>query len=533
MNRRDMFFATLALWIAASLPFVYGYLDCPSNRWFSGIVYNVHDTAQYLTWMRESATHVLISNKLTAEPNARLFFNLHWWIPGRTAAWLGWSLPTTYQVFRLLAVPLYVAVVFWVCSLFFNDRSRVRLAFWLTTLGSGLGWVWVVEKYLHHRTDALFPLDIYTTPGNSFWVLIASPHLTLALALTILAFGLSWVAQQRRSLGIAAAAGGVTLFLGFGHVYDLVTIWSVLGLYGLLLTWRDGFRALTFVSLFEVVLLSTPGPLYFGWLSSSANPHWHAALAQFGNLGVWTPPPQHLVLLLGLPVVFALVAILAKARFGERRWTDRDIFLGAWITANLLLVYLPVEFQIMLLTGIQLPMAILTTDLIYDSVLPKLSRSMARWVPIGVLLLVLPTNAYLFAWRFVDLRRHTYPFYLHADDMTVVRWLAGHAGDAVVLSSMTIGHYLPGLSGVRVYLGSAVYTLQASVKRANVQKFFGTEMDDDQRLALLREAGIDYVYAGPAESALGNADLRRLPYLRPVVVTSEVTLYQVVSNASS
>jgi hypothetical protein len=88
------------------LPTTYGYLSCPPDRWFSGVVYNVHDTAQYLSWMREAGTSLLTDNKLTAEANARVFVNLHWWIPGRLARVLGLSLSQVYQVFRFVDIPL-------------------------------------------------------------------------------------------------------------------------------------------------------------------------------------------------------------------------------------------------------------------------------------------------------------------------------------------------------------------------------------------------------------------------------------------
>ena len=58
----------LVLLAVTSVPSAFGYLTAPTDKWFSGIVDNVHDTAQYLSWMRESAHQLFVENKLTSEP---------------------------------------------------------------------------------------------------------------------------------------------------------------------------------------------------------------------------------------------------------------------------------------------------------------------------------------------------------------------------------------------------------------------------------------------------------------------------------
>ncbi|HEU5088043.1 MAG TPA: hypothetical protein VFT99_11375, partial [Roseiflexaceae bacterium] len=64
--------------IASSLPYAYAYLTQPPDRVFSGIVFNVPDNAQYLSWARDHRTGLLVSNRMTPEPNPPLLFNLLW-----------------------------------------------------------------------------------------------------------------------------------------------------------------------------------------------------------------------------------------------------------------------------------------------------------------------------------------------------------------------------------------------------------------------------------------------------------------------
>jgi hypothetical protein len=537
--------ASLVLILITSLPYLWGYLSKPPDMWFSGVIYNVHDTAQYLTWMRESGTRFFIENKLTPEPNPAVFVNLHWWIPGRVAAWLGLSLRQMYQILRLLVVPLYVAVLYWVCGLFCADLRRRRFAFWFATLGSGLGWIWVVDKYLNRLGDVRWPHDVYTTPGNSFWVLLASPHLAFALALTCLVLGLAWLGYEKRRWSLSLAAGGLALFLGLGHVYDLVTVWSVLAVFGLLLTLRDGFRWRTFASLSVVVIASLPASLYFGWVSSAANPLWQAALKQYDNLGAFTPRPLHLVVLLGVPLLLALAGFFLRVGRLARQ-SDRSLFLGGWFVVQLVIIYLPLQFQVMLLAGFQLVMAILATDFVFERMIPWLEARFrergregrlfglqpGRWVSVLLLLAVVPTNAYLFSWRLMDLNRHDRPFYLYQDEVAAMEWLESQIepGD-VVLSSFVIGHYIPGLTGGKAFCGNAVMTADFERKREMMERFFDAATSDVERMQLVQQYNVRYVFWGPAERELGSYDLDASSWLSRVFSNSRVSVYRVNQNS--
>lgn len=532
---------TLCLLVVTSIPVAYGYLTTPPDKWFSGVVYNVHDTAQYFSWMRESGWALFIENRLTSEPNRPIYLNLHWWIPGRFAALAGLSLSQVYQLFRLLTVPLVVAALYFFCRRLFRDRSRRRFAFLLATLTSGLGWVWVVEKYLISPHTLDFPRDVYTLAGNSLWVMTATPHLAFALAVTLFVLLLAFEGY-RRGGAWPVAAGLVALFLGMGHIYDLVTVWAVLGLFGLLVTLRDGWSWRTFWRLAVVVLLSAPAPLYWGWVASDANPMWKQALAQYDNLGVFTPDPAHLLILLGLPFLVALITFNGVVPL--RCQTDKQLFTKGWFGVTLLLIYLPFRFRIMLLTGYQLPMAVLATWGLFDHILPWLQERvggvrtgiasllnrdrLGRWVPLLFLLAVLPTNLYLVAWRVIDLGRHDYPYYLYQDEVKALRWLEENTDpDEVVLSSFTVGHYIPGFAGNRPFLANAVMTMDSHQKEQMVAAFFDPATPEAEREALLRRYGVRYLFYGPAERALGGYNLASSPLFEEVFSSGEVRVYGV------
>ena len=527
---------SLILMILTSIPYLFGALTAPTEKVFSGILYNVHDTAQYLSWMREAQTSLLIENRLTSEANPAIFFNLHWWLPGRLAGLLGLSSIQIYHLYRLVAIPFCVGVIYWLCGLFLSNQRQRVFAFLLTLFMSGFGWIWVVHKYAMGLSDVAFPSDIYTAPGNTFYTLLVSPHLTLSLGLTLWALGLAFQALRQQSWPYALAAGGVSLVLGLGHIYDLVTVWAVLAAFVTLINLRDGLRqhGKTIALFSSIILVSVPAAGYFGYISSNANPVWKQALAQYDNLDAFTPDPAHLLILMGLPLIVSILTYRGMLPLTDQN--ERYLFIATWFLANLLIIYLPLRFRIMLLAGLQFPLALLTTRGLFEHIIPWLAGrwsgrlgSLARsWVPALMLILVLPANLYIFGWRMLDMHRHNYPFFLYKDDVAALQWLEVHAErEDIVLSSFTIGHYLPGLTGSRPFLSNAVMTINFAEKQELVSRFFANEATDAERCTFLTRYNIQYLIYGEAERALGDFDPTGSSLFNPIFMTERTGIYQV------
>ena len=144
---------------------------------------------------------------------------------------------------------------------------------------------------------------------------------------------------------------------------------------------------------------------------------------------------------------------------------------------------------------------------------------------------MIPTNLYLLAWRVVDLNRHDYPYYLYRDDLAAMHWLDQHTDpDDVVLSSFIIGHYIPGLAGNKAFLSNAVMTMDFNRKREMVYDFFDPATPDHERLAMIQEYGIRYIFFGPAERELDDYDPATAPWLALAFSSPRVTIYVVESE---
>jgi hypothetical protein len=104
------------------------------------------------------------------------------------------------------------------------------------------------------------------------------------------------------------------------------------------------------------------------------------------------------------------------------------------------------------------------------------------------------TNAYLFAWRLVELRRHTAPYYLQRDSVEALSWLSQHATSAdVVLAPIEIGQFVPSYGGSRAYLAHWAMTNRFFERRANVDRFFRLDTPDVWRRQLLTAEGVTLV----------------------------------------
>lgn len=534
--------ATIALvLVVTSLPYAFAYLSTPPGQQFMGIMLDVPDHAQYFSWMRELSAANLAANKLTPEPNAPVFFNLLWWGIGRLGRVFGLGYAAMFQVLRIAVTIAFGMVAYWLCAWFFEDRTMRRTAFLVILFSAGFGWVLITLKYLLRWGDLPLQLILLVqiVEPNTFLGILSTPHL-IGSALYVVSFILILQGEVKGQLRYAVAAGLFALFIGWQHAYDLILVYGILGSYGLLKWLRDRRLPLYLLKSGLIVGLLSCSPAIYSVLLTSLDPVWKGVLAQYDNAGVFTPNLLLLPILMGPAFLLALFTALRDNPARLSGLDDKALFLKAWFWANFLLVYLPTNYQIKMLNGWQIPIAILATQGLFRYIVPLVERVAARrqwmWpsealrrgVVAALLVIVLPTNVYLWAWRLVDLRRHDYPYYLHADEIAGLRWLEAHARpDDVVLSSLTIGQYVPALTGTRAFLAHWAQTLDFYGKSAMVEEFFAPGTDDARRERILQQYGVDYIFVGPAERALGGYDPRASSLFEEVFPSSSVSVYRV------
>ncbi|MBI5302400.1 MAG: hypothetical protein HY868_09695 [Chloroflexi bacterium] len=518
--------------LVSGAPYLYGWLTTPRDLVFMGVVQNGPDSGEYLAWMRESMRGVFISNTLTPEPNAAVFFNLVFWLFGRLALYTGMTMAQVYQVFRIISGGLFLVSAYHFCARLVSDLTQRRIAFLLLVFGSGFSLhITLIEKIIG---EIKFPAQ-FTAEGTTLYSLMSFPLLMLGAAMFTFIFALALDAYQQKRLRPAVYAGVVALILGWSHGYDLILIYAVLGVFTLVVLLRDGMNWHWFKSVALIGALSVWGPVYMVLLTRT-NATWREALGQFVNAGVFTPDPLQLVWLLGLPFLLAIVTFDGILPLRER--DPRELFVKVWFGVTVLLIYLPVEYQIHFLNGWQIPIALLATGGLYRHALPVLARLdwLRRWsttraqlaLALAFVVFVAPTSFYFIGQRVLDLSRHQLPYFLTRDQMDALDWLNQNASpDSIVLSSYEVGHWIPGMTGTRAYLAHWAMTLRFFDKRAKVEQFFDPTTTDLVRRDTLDQFGVRYVLWSDAERALGAWNPDRAIFLEPVWVSPRAVIYRV------
>lgn len=522
--------------VITSLPYVYAYLSTPANKQFMGIMLDVPDHVQYFSWMRELSHAFLASNKLTPEPNRPIFFNLLWLGMGRLGIILDLNFAGMFQLLRVFATTLFLFLAYRVCSWFLEDRLMRRTAFLLISFTSGFGWVLVLLKYTLAHGQLLLPLDVYIAEGNTFLDILGYPHFVAAV-LYIFVFDLILRGQVKTQLRYALAAGLVALFQGWQHAYDLILVYGILGSYIIFVFLRDRKLPVYLIkATFLVGIISCSPALYSVWLTT-ADPVWKAVLSQFSNAGVFTPPLWQLPILFGPIFLLSLFTIIKRNPLHLERFNDRDLFILAWFLISFGLIYVPTDYQIHMLNGWQVPMAILATQGLFKYIIPWLQKyfgrtwsipSIHRAAAAALVLIVLPTNIYLFTWRYTDLAKHDYPYYLYKDELSAMKWIESNAKPQdVVLSSLTTGQYIPALTGTNAFLAHWAQTLDFYGKTEMVQEFFNPATSDARRKQIIDQYNVRYIFYGPSEQELGGYNPDRSSLISVVFTTPTVKVYAV------
>jgi hypothetical protein len=540
-DRRALIIVTLLLTLLSGLPYVYAYAITPADRQFMGIISNIQDWSQYLAWMRWFERGLVIINPLTPEQQQPLFFNAQWWLLAQWTQLTGMRPDLTIQLFRVLCALAFVPAVFAFCARYFPTDRLARWTSFLTIQAvAGLGWLLVVYKQLTRAQDVLFPLSVYVAEPISFQNMVIYPHLLLATILIVGVFIAFARALEHDSLAMAATAGGVALLLGLTHAYDLLIVYSVLGLTALIVIWRrraDRAPRVFFpiVALLVLLAISIAPPAYFFRLTSG-DPVWSVVLRQYKDAGVFTPNPLLLLVLLGAPMLAAWAALALRTPPSADAPPVWRVLVRVWFVVNFFLNYIPTDFQIKMLTGWQIPLCIIAVEFVLDalpgllkSLRPAFDQARLRVGLAGLLVvLCLPHNAYLLAWRMLEIRRVEHSHFLYRDDLAAMSWLSANARpNDVVLAGVTVGQYVPGFAGTQVYVAHWAQTVDFVKRRAAVAEFFDVATTDQRRRAITDADCVRFLFHGREERALGTFDPSRAPWLEQVWADGAVAVFRV------
>ncbi|HTP11570.1 MAG TPA: hypothetical protein VMP08_25125, partial [Anaerolineae bacterium] len=424
-----------------------------------------------------------------------------------------------YHLARLLGGFALLWMIYQLIARVVNAIDVRRRAWWIVALSSGVGWLAAVLG--HGETS-----DLTIPESNTFYSLVANAHFALAAAIMI---GMMILVLEMHSFSMRRilALSALSLVLATIQPFAPIAVYAILGVTLLVIWWRNtrasgtnerggalsqkasGFPRYATVAAFIAGLITAPWLWYL-----------YSATQADALLRAWSqqnqtpsPPPLDYVLGYGLLWIFAFFG----AWQAWRRKSTWDILLLVWLLVTLPLLYAPFPLQRRLSLGLHVPIGILAALGLTEIV----RATWPRRALIGVTLL---TSVFIEIVLMNGAATHNSSIYLSLDEAAALSWLQHNApADAVVLASPEMGGFVPAFSGQRVVYGHPYETVDAQRRKQLVTDFFAGTID---RLKLLRDNDVAYIFVGPRERKLGAIDMGGLP-VEAVFTAGDVVVYRV------
>jgi hypothetical protein len=502
-----------------------GYALAPPGWKFNGFIgaYQ-YDYNSYLAWMRQAYDgHLLFKDLYTTEPHGRVFFHPLFWIMGSLARLTGSGLLALWYVVQVLGSALLAIAVYRFSARFTDDPAVRRLSLVLATTSAGLGWMIGTPRnadFLHA------PIDLWLTEANLFQSTVTSFFtLPIALGLMLLALSaaLSYIDTGRRRDAVIGGAYG--LALAAVHQYDMVTLYAILAVWGLLAGRRR----------WPGLLLAAVIPLPYCFYSAAL-----VKLDPVLSKVAWNMPVPSLGAILegwGMPLLLAAAALLAPA---VRRGNRRVWWLASWPVVVAALLLLPIAFRRKLLWGATVPLSILAAM----GVTAAIRRAVRHWrsetlrkltagVVIGAVVVVCAIGSvrlYLFLLGGGLVQDVAY-FPTSYFDATA--WLEKNSRpEEVALAPYVLAAPLPGRTGLTVFAGHWAQTLDCENKLRFLALFFGERgsITPEQASAVLQRNRVRWVVVETERYEDGGAgDAPFLSLARPAYRNKELTVLEVTA----
>jgi len=511
LDARRILIISGAAAVLTLLPYLLANQLAPAGTRFTGFLINPVDGFSYLAKMRQGAAGSwFFTLPYAARPGPGALLFIYYLFLGHLAAWSGLPLLAVYQAARILNAFATFVLAYVLLDWAVEERTAVRFGWALVLCGAGLGWISTL--FGHPASDMLIPESI------PFLGAFSNPHFPLAMAATlaaVLAVALPGGKTAVRT-GVALAAG---LVLGAVLPFAAVVPFLVLGLWvgaNLLRRERAGGGALGYRPLLSFLGFGVglaPWAVYDLWLSRA-----YPMLAAW-NAQNQTPSPPPWDYALGFGVVLALAVV---GLWWRKTTKPAKTLLLLWAGLGLLLLYAPLAFQRRLSLGLFFPLSALAALGLLQL---GAHGAKVRTVAMLAVALAVPSNLLVVGAGVLGAASGDPVFVYTEPELEAYDWLGEHAPPgALVLASSRTGNRLPALLEVRVLYGHPFETPDAERALATVQALFSTASTVDGR-EQLHDLGVEYVFYGPAERALGHPAW--LEGWIPVAVFDGIELYRV------
>jgi hypothetical protein len=352
--RRQSRFAWLISLVAVLstlVPYLIG-ASLSDGRRFMWFGYNLDDSCNYLSWMRQAAEGSYRAlNLFTTDTQHGMALNPLFLILGRIAGWTHLPLTAVYHGSRLLFGLALLRLVWIFIVLTVADARARKLGFLFVCFSSGLGWlpIWWSSPPLQT------PIDKWQPEAITYLSLYLSPLFCFAMALQVGILILLFSGTRTGRIRYAVGAGLCGLALGAVHTYDvasLAAVWIVYLIFHTFLSSRSDSanRFTPWLQAGVAGLITAPSILYIYLQLMS-----EAVFRARAEVPTMSPLPFWIFMGYGLTALLAMAAcvLLCKRKRAASaddlptppaRWTsgpDAALLLIVWAVVNCAVAYVP------------------------------------------------------------------------------------------------------------------------------------------------------------------------------------------------
>jgi len=581
LDRRQSRIAWLIAGLAVlttMIPYLIGNSMADGRR-FMWLGYNLDDSCQYLSWMKQSAEGSYRAlNMFTTDPQHGMALNPLFLVLGKVAGATHLPLIAVYHGSRLLFGLILLRLVWHFITLSVAEARARIVAMVFVCFSSGLGWLpnWWSDFPIQT------PVDKWQPEAITYLSLYLSPLFCFAMALQVGIVSLLFTGARTGRMRYAVGAGLCGLVLGFVHTYDVASLAAVWLVYLLLVTisprQAENFkRGALWTQGLVAGVITAPSVLYiYHELSTEAVFRARAAVKTEVSSPIWV------MLGYGLTGLFALAAaiVLLKRRPIETTedtqppatsWTtgrDASLLLIVWAVVNFWIAYLPTSIQRKFLQGDHFPIAILAGIGVMWLLLrfkPHVKPWQVAFKISTITLLLCLTNVY-FVLRDIENYQNNLAqtrlqrTYLQPGEIEALEWIRDHSKESdaiqplpwvihagtgkIAPSDESVACFAPYLINRRVYCGHWGETPDFLTKLPELCSFEMARTADSDRKAQLRKMKVRFLVFSQkpardssseatefADSALaifrGHAPLP--PYLQLVYSNDDADVYEVLN----
>ena len=488
-ERNQVLAFILGLLVLEALPYLAAALSSNDDLVFGGFLLSPIDGNSYLAKMHQGwEGSWVFTLPYSAEPGEAVpLLNVYYLFLGHLARWFGAPLLFVFHAARLAAAGfMFFTLYSFTFSLFKTTKTR-WFAFILLSLGSGLGWLALAF--------GLLTPDLWIPESFPFLAAQANAHFPLGLALQfclLAQLSSERVIDNLQRIKLVLAAAILAIVYPFGlAVSGAVMLAQLIYYFSRHLPLANSLQRIFLVS-------AGGGPfiLYAMWIS---NTHPSLSIWNAQNL---TPTPGLIEIIIGYSP--ALLFALAGLGIAWRTKDDRLSTLVIWMLLGFVMIYLPLNLQRRLMTGLFVPIGLLA---IYA--IEHISNNWRRFAWLAPVFLILSITTNIFSLLLgLRIAQITEPrFYIQRSELAAYEWLDQNAEiDSLVIASPQSGLLIPAYSHARVLYGHPFETAHATEWEAIVVDFYSSPGDSE---TILADYDVDYMLYGPKERALG--DLPDLP----------------------